>query len=487
MDPKVQQGVPIQQDFETVRYSWSDEVGNGTWDYKVEVMGNHPYTHQTSIAGGLATIMAPIYDAFPKWVIDRKWPVVTFVATEGSNYRSSEGIYEWSPREVGAQYFLGKNVHLASGAFASIREGLRGEYRFGEPKRPELYFSPIDERLHLLGADGGRFNLGHGWVMRLGNLVGGLYLDSWELDRSAAAGGKAGASPNVGAGRVAVPKGAQPGRVLKLGGFLIYSSAHGLAIKKIETRNAAFVTTPPTDHASWVALRSALAPLRGARRDPFAMKGWLNAFPGPELVLDGVSLGDVQPATDGQSVSFVLTVAQGSHASGALELPAFSGLQPGRYVVSYDQRDESWHRQPATAPKVRATFQSAPLQAFEPAHATLTLTNHGTLDWQGDLTLRAGGHTVGTWAGVVVPGGGRATEEVAWTPVASGRLRAVVSLAGHDLPLPAIHVSATPRTLGARSFLLSVNGGTRAPLLYYLLGLAVLSAALGVWIVWRRS
>ena len=122
---------------------------------------------------------------------------------------------------------MGKDAHVASGAFTSIREGLRGEYRFGEPKRPELYFSPIDERLHLLGADGGRFNLGHGWVLRLANLVGGPYLDSWELDRSDAAGGKAGASANVNGGGVAGPKGAQPGRVLKLGDLLLYSADTG--------------------------------------------------------------------------------------------------------------------------------------------------------------------------------------------------------------------------------------------------------------------
>jgi len=486
LDPKVQRGVPVQQDFETVRYSWSDEVGNGTWDYKVEVMGNHPYTSGTSIAGGLATIMAPSYGAFPKWVIDRKWPVVTFVATEGSKYRSSEGIYDWSPREVGARYFLGEDANVASGAFTSIREGLRGEYRFGEPKRPALYFSPIDKRLHLLGADGGRFNLGHGWVLRLGNLTGGPYLDIWELDRSNATGGND-SKAKVSGGGPAVPMGAQTGRLLKLGQLLIYSSGHGLTVKRIGARDASFVTQPPTDHASWVALRKALAPFQGARRDPFDMKGWLAALSGPELALDGVSLSNVQPAADGHTVRFELTVAQGAHASGALGLPVFSDLAPGRYVVTYDQRDQRWHRQPATAPEVRATFQSTPLQAFEPARVTLTLTNRGTLDWRGDLTLRAGGETVRSWNGVVVPGGGSTTEEIAWTPVTARQLPAAVSLAGRDLPLPDIHVSATPRTLGVQSFRLSVNGGARVPLLALFLGLFVLSGALGVWMVWRRS
>jgi len=65
------------RDLMAVRYSWRHGVGDWRWDYKVEVLGFHPYEEETPIAGGEITVDAPSYEAFPAWVTERRWPVTT--------------------------------------------------------------------------------------------------------------------------------------------------------------------------------------------------------------------------------------------------------------------------------------------------------------------------------------------------------------------------------------------------------------------------
>ncbi|MBE9474158.1 MAG: hypothetical protein IMY85_04650, partial [Chloroflexi bacterium] len=154
------------RDFETVRYSWRNAIGDRRWDYKVEVAGFHPYEFQTSIAGGLLMVDAMPYERFPQWVIEHQWPVVTFVDTQGSTDHSSEGIYTWSPRQLGDAYLRGEDELPNPDAFSTIRQGWRGEYRHTKNLRPKLYLSPIDNNLHLLGADAGLLSLENGLILR---------------------------------------------------------------------------------------------------------------------------------------------------------------------------------------------------------------------------------------------------------------------------------------------------------------------------------
>lgn len=457
--PNVLNGAPVDSPFEAVRYSWSDHVGNGTCDYKIGVMGNHEYAANTPIASGAASITAPSYSAFPNWVIKRPWPVTTLVSTEGNKYKCTEGIYEWSPREVGAPYFLGQDSTPNSDAFKSIRDGLRGEFRIGKGRTPQVYVSPVDNRLHLLGADGGVLNLGERWVLHLENLAGGPYLDSWQLTRSAVKTTPgAGSHGAMDVRSLAAPASARPARLVQMGDFLIYSESGQLLIKKANARGAELVTQPPTDQESWRTFIRATATYRKARRNPFNMRGWLDAFSGPSLEVDGATLTNVYGDKGDEGLRFVVSIRKDSRLLGGLRIPAFSDLHPGMYVFSYSPTQQRWERQAATPPKIAARLRSGELVAFQPTRISLTISNAGTVDYRGPLTLVIDGNEARSWNQVTVPGAGSISLATNWAPNRAGRFTAGLQLRGSLLKLEPIQVA--PDSAPGPQAILGLGRGT---------------------------
>ncbi|MBN1314731.1 MAG: hypothetical protein JXA42_04665, partial [Anaerolineales bacterium] len=62
------EGLASEQ-IERIRYSWSNEdVGDLSMDYKVDLLGFHPYDFATAIADGRALIDVPPYDLLPGWL-----------------------------------------------------------------------------------------------------------------------------------------------------------------------------------------------------------------------------------------------------------------------------------------------------------------------------------------------------------------------------------------------------------------------------------
>lgn len=466
--PGVLHGAPVRSTFETVRYSWSDQVGDGTFDYKIGVLGTSDYTSQTSIAGGDASVTAPSYGAFPNWVVERPWPVVTFVSTEGHAYRSSEGIYEWSPRAVGAPYFLGRDAHPSADAFKTIRKGLRGEYRVGEATRPQLYFSPVDERLHLMGADAGLMNLGNGWILRLKNLTGGPYIDSWQLTQSTI-NMKANPGPHgaMHLQQLAAPGAARPARLVQAGNLLILAENGALVVKEAHAHSAAFVVQPPTDSESWKGLRGALNAHEGAGRSPFDMQAWLEAFAGPSLELYGVSLSGVYGGIEAGDIELVLRVGKTLRYSGKLYVPVLSNLGPGTYVFSYSPSQDRWQRRIATAPRISATLSSGNPVAFHPSRLVLTLANAGSLDYRGPLTLAIGNTKVRRWNEVTVPGSGSVELAASWAPNRAGTFVADLQLRSSHLKLEPLQ--AVTGSSAGPSEMLGLSRGTALALTVLLL------------------
>ncbi|MBW7959598.1 MAG: hypothetical protein H3C69_08570, partial [Candidatus Promineofilum sp.] len=142
-----------------IRYSWRNAIGDWEWDYKVDVLGQHQFDYETSIASNTILIDAPPYEAYPGWVIERQWPASSFVAMEQTRYKSSEGIYEWPMLGLLEEYYYGWKSEPSLHEFEDIRTGLRGEYRIRSTHSLETYFSPIDNRLHLKWAEHGIWRL----------------------------------------------------------------------------------------------------------------------------------------------------------------------------------------------------------------------------------------------------------------------------------------------------------------------------------------
>lgn len=370
IDPGIQLGEPVNHDFVRVRYSWRNDIGDWHWDYKVEVLGQHAYTFETPIADGLATIDAPPYDIFPRWVVEHAWPIVTFIDTEGFSYNSSEGIYEWSPSNVGMKYILGWDRTPSYQAFTNLTTGFRGEYRVGQERPPRLYFSSIDNRLHLLGADGGMTHLTTDQVLRVYGLGNSNVINSWVRERV-----------SVIPGDVASIDPSRPGFVEEalyvLPNHLLYIAPNSISLRQNTYQQELFEIDPPTDAASWRTFRERIRPFAEQKRDPLNLRSWLDAFPGPTLTLPGASVADVRQTATG--FRFILTLPPDFKAS-SNDVLDLSGLEARRYAVIYNG---DFTITPLTPPVLSAVLAPPSLVQHSPGILTVSLRNEGLQDLAG--------------------------------------------------------------------------------------------------------
>ena len=346
-------------DFETIRYSWRNAIGDWSWDYKVEVLGFYPYDFQIPLADGLLQVDSPPYEQFPRWVIEREWPVVTFVDTQGTNSHSSEGIYEWSPRQLGDAYIRGETESPNPNPFYRIREGFRGEYRTLRKLAPLLYLSPVDSQLHLLGAQGGSWNLGGNDEIHYENL-GGDYINKWSFKRH--------------------------GKLYKelyaVEDFLIYAEGDHLQMVRNQVHPAVFTTLPPQDRESWQHFTEQLEHYRPTF-PPVDFQAMLEQFEGLRFSLTGGRLSDFRLTPAG--FRFVLDLRPGHAAASQLEGLQLDGLPPGQYLVQYAGQ---FTIQSLTPPELNLSL-SLPANiesSAEPIRVEIQVRNQGLQDAK-DLTL----------------------------------------------------------------------------------------------------
>ena len=375
---------------QSIRYSWRNAVGDWEWDYKVDVLGQFRYDFQTPIAGGMALIDAPPYETFPEWVIDRHWPVASFVAVEDTPYRSSEGIYEWSMLGLTDDYFFGWQEEPDLSQFEDIRIGLRGEYRLTSARQPEIYFSPVDNRLHLKWAEHGIWRLNDEQIIRVANLDANETVDFWAREAKAVTVGAdirtealgntvSMLEPSIEA-TLSEPTFIEA--LFALDGYLLYTDGLYLTLVANDYKPMLFETSPPTNYDTWKAHRAQLAPFEAQRRSPSNIHAWLDDFPGPRNEVTGVTLTNVHINSDG--FRFELTLHPGYQITGP-DLMALDNLAAGEYLV------ENYDGVFAVSRLVPAQLSLALRQSAEGdavTRAQFTIRNTGTADARG-LTLVA--------------------------------------------------------------------------------------------------
>lgn len=466
-DPYFVKGRTAPKDLMAVRYSWRNEVGDWRWDYKVEVLGFHPYKEETAIAGGEITVDAPSYETFPTWVTERSWPVTTFIHNEAANYRSSEGIYEWPTRNLGDDYLYGWQEAPNSRAFVNIRQGLRSEYRYERDLQPELYVSPVDNRLHLLGAEGGVWNLGNSLQLVTENLSGNLFLDRWRLEEKRLATDGEEVKRTI-------------AELTKLGDYLLLSEGDTFTLQRQRTPDSLLRLLPPTDRASWGAFQAQIAPFEVLERDPLELQSWLSEGT-PRLTFWGVRMSDLRVTQEG--FRFVLNVSENASQEGDLALGTLGEIIPGRVVMHYLQASDTWTSTPAAPAQLNPALNvNTQVTTLSPTQFTLTLQNEGDLDWYGPVTLRLGNTVLKHWNALLVPAQGSLTDTVAWTFDEAGRYDTALRFGSNTVPLQSLEVRAATRVQGLEALLLPV-GNAAVPALALL---GVLFAALvSVWRIWR--
>ena len=438
----VQRGAVIDRDYVGIRYSWRSAIGDGLWDYKVEVLGHHPFTYSTPIAGGAYAITAPPYDEYPGWVTDRSWPGVAFVDTEGKSYTSSEGIYDLRPGEAGFGYALGWSDEYQDIPPTALRPGFRGEYRVTTDQPVRLYMSPVDNRLHLLGAEHGFMRLDQHRLLTVEDRSGDGYIDTWVLDepRFDRALSDVGAASNSETNSGTL----QEQSALHQYGQLLLFAADGLVIiREHDGTKSLFEITPPDDAASWQRFVDTVRPFNAIRRDYGDLKGWLDAFPGATVRLEAVSITQLQLTAE--RLRFVLEVAKGITTESDWTSTPFAELIPGTYVVTYSAADGGWEIEVAEPPRLQVGLDARTTRVGVSTSGMLVLDNGGTVDTTANVEIWMGGQLVEVNDSLYIPGHGRAGLPFVWSPGNSGDIEVTAVVDGMRVDLGPIRVDRSSR------------------------------------------
>jgi hypothetical protein len=356
-----------------VSYAWNHQNrGTIKWDYELKMARLHEFPSSVVQFEDFALYTVPYEDLLDHFSRPSDWAYATFIAAESNAYPSSEGMLEWRtlegivtdvsapmeertvPRAFAAQrdYLRGWRDSSPADLYTEIREGFRGEYAdLLGPAR--LYFSTIDRRLHLLGAQKGVWNLGKDRQIQYANL-GGAYLDTWTL-----------------------LEGDKPTRTLYAPpGYLLYQGPDEVQLYQADGSAALFTTIPPRNQDAWVELDEELAQHQPAfAPDDF----WAMAQQsGEELsMIANASLRDLRLTEEG--FRFVLKL-EGTHAPVGRDPLGPDTLAAGEYVVAVS--GEGFSVQPLTAAQVTLALE---VDSGDGSLKTLRvrLTNEGLADLVG--------------------------------------------------------------------------------------------------------
>jgi hypothetical protein len=143
-------------------------------------------------------------------------------------------------------------------------------------QNPLLYFSPIDNRLHLLGAEGGLWNLDDQTHIRLHNLSADHYIDAWVREQTVA-------MDNLSESGFEA-KGIPVEALYAFDDHFLYSGPTGVELLQANYEFSSFQVKPPSDHHTWEAFRTTVLPYTEQRRNPDNLRSWLDAFPSESIL-----------------------------------------------------------------------------------------------------------------------------------------------------------------------------------------------------------
>jgi hypothetical protein len=355
--------------WQSISYSWNlFNPGSLRWDFKLGLGGNHTINSVVRFNGfSLRTVP---FDNLPYWITNREWKMTTFVAREGQGYESAEGIYEWQTdtgedpesgdnrsvetREASNRYMLGLTSTQPDAFYQHSREGFRAERHFASPAKPMLYFSPVDRKLHLRGAEAGVWNIDGHQEIRYVNLNKDDFLDGWQ----------------------SFDQNLLRRQLYTLPSHMLLADEQRVLLKQADIQPQLFEVHPPRNHADWSQLRERLT----AEQTHFApddFRSMLEQFAGQEWQVAPATLADIRRTNQG--FRFVLELQPGFRTSGSGG-PPLQSLQPGRYVVTYDH---DWHVEALTPPEPSAELDTGTFTELESGTLRVRVRNDGQEDLAG--------------------------------------------------------------------------------------------------------
>jgi len=395
-----------------LQYAW-DQDNDGRWNYQIALGGNKPITRAVEFQDfSLYTIP---YHQLPGWVVDQDWDVALLTVVESGGYGGSEALWHWlvtdgqsedgngaSSLSLQEGYLAGYSTDLPYDTYTSASPGFRGEYCFEYFEPPRLYFSPVDQRLHLWKAQAGVWNLGEGNNIRYTNLDGDAYLDRWQEEVD----------------------GVIVQELNYARGFFIYYGNGGAVMKQVDIQPALFETLPPKNYEEWQSLDAQLSESIQITSSPTDFAAMFQQFVGPELQIQDAMLRDFRITSQGFRFILSLSPAYTFQGENWLDL---AETPPGEYLVTYDSE---FTLQPLTPPDLRLApafteTQALPVIALQSGEVPFRLYNDGLTDAQEVLvTLSASQGEQALYESepltVTVYGGESTLVSFPWAPTAPG-------------------------------------------------------------------
>jgi len=458
----VARGVP-KTDF---RYSWKT-FNNNRWRYGLHLAGTYPFDEKIKIGTEEFYSVAP--DILPEWIVEKDWPVVSFVeAVEG--FHGSEGIYFYStqarpiwPWLIGTDNtepeflkspYLQEGTVLGDSPDESLPSNFRGEFNAAYNEVPSLYYSPIDNRVHLYKAQEGIWNLGSGKVLRSFNYLNSPYTNAWIRESVPE---QVSEKDPIEEGQseldaVFLPKalrGNIESALYAIDDYLVYvENNQELIIRKTEFELSSLNLDPPHNESSWQAHKALLEPLQGQEGNPFNMKAWLEPFVGPSLVISNMTVMDLELSDE--SLNVVFTVLEGASLTNEFAELDLSALSPSTYVLRYDLTSKSWEFEAAQLNEIEAelTLTEGALAIDQVNNLDLALHNPSNVDESGPAILLIGDSVVETWENLSLSAGETISEDLTWIPYTQAVENVVLNWDEKQLDLGTVIVSSRARTPG---------------------------------------
>ena len=392
-----------------VRYSWNQANADGlAFDFKLGLVGTQSIGKKVRF-GPFDIAMIPWQD-LPGWIISQEWQTATFIAVEGINYQSSEGIYEWAPAtsaDGSAEEFVtGRIDDAPTEMFHELRIGVRGEYTTDLGGKPWLYISPIDRKLHLVGASTGHWKLDEDKIIHYRNNLGD-YFDEWWVEKE---------------GRVIE-------RLLVLENHLLYAAGEQFSIKKTNDISPPQRYLPPANHQDWQRLSEKLENNSGAF-DSSNLAEIFGQFAGQEQTIVGINLLDASISKDG--LRFTMELRSDYNTSGSTILD-IEELEPGAYVAIYQDQSLSLSRMTPATIMLTSEFQEDNSVVVAKPYAIMTQIRNSGLEeavdlhlvaeaWQGESRVRFADDSINA------PSNSETNKIYTWHPPRKGKWHVAISI-----------------------------------------------------------
>jgi hypothetical protein len=278
--------------YNEIRYSWM-QTGNYV-QYRFYLIGRQWI--DTLVPYPFYSISHIPYAELPSFVLDHKWRGAIFGEAETPLPADTEGLYENLNYTTNLRALLLSNRSRELPRYLPFYKNLREEYNFIDYNRkPQVYFSAVDQRLHMLGAQHGILIYDAKPPTETSSSFDAEYLKDGTLPIYSSVEYEDGDGDGYVDAWTRLEMDMPVMRLIVRPGAAALIGNNSLRLKRLPA-DYAFVTwhaDPPDTAAEWNAFNEALIPFQQTRRILGDLESIFNDLPGDAVALSGVTYESV--------------------------------------------------------------------------------------------------------------------------------------------------------------------------------------------------